>query len=527
MPTPPPVRDRILRWLYRRCGTKSSYWLVIAAAQGASSTLIAAVTVMLLATYFDPSVREAVIVGLVGSAFTLVTIGYAALRTRPLLVRFQQWRVTEDPPAAETAEIWHLAATSTWATFRRHAGRINVLAIIPATAVAAWLWDAGWGGAVAMALACVVPAFYGTAVNYSIGELLARPMLDDIAARLPDDEEFRPGGLTLARRFKLAVPVYTSTASMLAVGLLEHAEGARALALATAVSIAVGVGLAVELTVLLGDSVTRPVRQVREQLAKVRAGDFTARTPVVTSDELGELTHDVNVMTHGLAEREEIRAAFGTYMDRGVVDLILSGQVPPEGVEVTVSILFCDVRGFTSYAEQASAREVIATLNEMFSAIVPVVEKHGGHVDKFLGDGMLAVFGTPRPLADHADRAVEAACEIVSVVAEGGSGLTVGAGVNSGTVVAGPLGGSGRLNFSVIGDAVNVAARVEAATRETGDDVLITEATYRLLTGPRTFVARGGMPLKGKSDPVELYAPAATWRPTGAVVEGTRARAHG
>lgn len=505
--SPTLVRDRIVRALYRRCGTKASYWLVIAAAQGASSVLIAAVTVVLLATYFDPPLREVVVVAAVGATFTCLSIGYAALRTRPLLVRFQQWRANEEPTAEETAEVWHLAATNTWLTFRRHAARINVLAILPATAVAAWLWDAGWGGALAMVVACAIPAYYGTAVNYSIGELLGRPMLDEIAVRLPDDVDFRPGGLALARRFRLAMPAYTTTASMLTVGLLDHGDGARALAVATALSLAVGIGLAVELTVLLGDAVTGPVREIRSQLAKVRQGDFSARTPVTTSDELGELTHDVNVMTHGLAEREEIRAAFGTYMDRSVVDLILSGQVPPDGVEVTVSILFCDVRGFTSYAEQASAREVIATLNEMFAAIVPVVEKHGGHVDKFLGDGLLAVFGTPRPLADHADRAVDAACEIVRVVADGPSGLTVAAGVNTGSVVAGPLGGSGRLNFSVIGDAVNVAARVEAATRQTGDDVLITDATRRLLTGDRAVEARGGIALKGKAEPLELFAP--------------------
>jgi adenylate cyclase len=135
------------------------------------------------------------------------------------------------------------------------------------------------------------------------------------------------------------------------------------------------------------------------------------------------------------------------------------------------------------------------------------VEHYGGHVDKFLGDGLLAVFGTPREYADHADRAVAAACEIGAVDVFGESGLTVGVGVNSGTVVAGPLGGAGRLNFSVIGDAVNTAARVEAATRRTGDDVLITEATRALLTEERELRPRGGIELKGKAEPVELYAP--------------------
>ncbi|CAB4722453.1 unannotated protein [freshwater metagenome] len=271
-------------------------------------------------------------------------------------------------------------------------------------------------------------------------------------------------------------------------------------------ALVVGLLLSRELTVLLSSSITRPIADVRGQLARVRAGDYTARVPLLSSDELGELGHDFNRMASGLAEREELRDAFGTYVDKQVVELILSGRFPQEGVEVDVSILFCDVRDFTAYAESHDAREVIATLNALFAEIVPVVEAYGGHVDKFLGDGLLAVFGAPEVQPDHADRAVDAARMLVDVVALGTSGLRVAAGVNSGRVVAGPLGGAGRLNFSVIGDAVNIAARVEAATRRTGDDVLITAATRDLLRRPAALVSRGDLPLKGKSVPLELFA---------------------
>jgi class 3 adenylate cyclase len=202
-----------------------------------------------------------------------------------------------------------------------------------------------------------------------------------------------------------------------------------------------------------------------------------------------------------------MREAFGTYVDKEVVNIILSGQFPREGIEIDVSILFCDVRGFTSYAERSDAREVIATLNHLFEEVVPVIEEHGGHVDKFMGDGLLAVFGAPELYGDHADRAFEAAQKIVESVSVGGSGLSIAAGVNSGRVVAGPIGGAGRLNFSVIGDAVNVAARVEAATRETGDDVLVTAATKERLVREHALVSRGSLPLKGKAEPVELFAP--------------------
>ena len=249
-------------------------------------------------------------------------------------------------------------------------------------------------------------------------------------------------------------------------------------------------------------------------MSAVAAGDLRARVPVTTSDELGELAHDFNLMARGLEEREQMRAAFGTYVDKEVAALILSGQFPEEGVEVDVSIMFCDVRGFTSYAENAPATEVVAVLNRLFSVMVPIVDSNGGHVDKFIGDGLLAVFGAPEVYPDHADRAVRAAREIVAATAALDTGLTVAAGVNTGRVVAGSIGGAGRLNFSVIGDAVNIAARVEAATRDTGDDVLFTAATAAMMESDIPLVSRGSMPLKGKAEPMEVFAPVPVAAPT-------------
>jgi adenylate cyclase len=170
-----------------------------------------------------------------------------------------------------------------------------------------------------------------------------------------------------------------------------------------------------------------------------------------------------------------------------------------------------DVRGFTSYAEGASAREVVATLNALYDDVVPLIAEHGGHANKFVGDGLLAVFGAPRRLTGHADCAVAAALALAELVRERhGHRIGVGVGVNSGKVVAGTVGGGGRLEFTVIGDVVNTAARVEAATRETGDDVLITESTLALLSdGDGSWEERPPVELKGKSREVRLYAPAA------------------
>jgi class 3 adenylate cyclase len=167
------------------------------------------------------------------------------------------------------------------------------------------------------------------------------------------------------------------------------------------------------------------------------------------------------------------------------------------------------VRGFTQFAEHAAAQEVVASLNELYEAVIPVIRRHGGHANTFVGDGLLAVFGAPERHADHAARAVAAACDIAELVRDGvGGELRVGVGVNSGRVVVGTIGGGGRRDFTAIGDAVNTAARVEAATRVTGDDVLITETTLRALGGRgEDFEERQAVPLKGKAATVRLYAP--------------------
>ena len=489
------------RRLYDALGSR--YWLVLVAGEGGASVLVALVTVAMIATYYEPPLGEVLLMMGLGSLFTTLAVLYASLRARPSLNAIVAWKQSEHPTAEETAEAWDAATTFTLRQYRRDSATVNILAVVPTCAIAANLWGIGWQGFWAMMLACVVPAAYATVLSYSVGEVLTAPLVEDIAKVLPDDFPFQVQGLPISKRLKISLPAYTTGTGVIVAGLVDDQGGSGRLVMAVLVSLVVGVALSHELTVLLSKAITEPILQVRQKLADVRGGDLSARVLVTSSDELGELAHDFNLMARGVEEREEIRTAFGTYVDKEVVQLILSGQFPQEGIEVDVSILFCDVRGFTSYAEQAKASDVIATLNQLFSEIVPIVEKHGGHVDKFLGDGLLAVFGAPEPYADHADRAVAAAHEIAKVTA---SGLTVAAGVNTGSVVAGPIGGAGRLNFSVIGDAVNVAARVEAATRQTGDDVLITEATKNMLTRPVVLKSRGSLPLKGKAEPVELYA---------------------
>ncbi len=230
---------------------------------------------------------------------------------------------------------------------------------------------------------------------------------------------------------------------------------------------------------------------------------------MLNTDESGALAASFNGMISALAERARLREALGAYVDPAVVDRVLAEGTQLEGEEVPVTVLFLDIRGFTALAERQSARAVVVQLNAFYGRVVPVIERHGGHANKFVGDGLLAVFGAPDRLPDHADCAVAAALDVVADVRQAyGDALRVGIGVNSGRVLAGTIGGGGHVEFTVIGDAVNTAARVEEVTRETGDDVLVTEATRALLRRDHgAFRERPKVALKGKRQVVRLFAP--------------------
>ena len=258
-------------------------------------------------------------------------------------------------------------------------------------------------------------------------------------------------------------------------------------------------------------SVADPVERVRVAVERVEGGSLDEEVVVDDGGEIGFLQAGFNRMVAGLREREQIRETFGTYVDREVAEHILREGTLLEGEEVSVTAMFIDIRGFTHLAERLSAPEVVALLNRLFERIVPIIHAHGGHVDKYVGDGLLAVFGAPRRQDDHADQALAAGLGIAAAVNEQFVGeLQIGIGLNSGLVVAGNIGGAGRLEFSVIGDAVNVAARVEEATRDTGDAILVSEHTKALLAddGEAKLEERPSVALKGRMEPVSLFAAA-------------------
>ncbi len=273
---------------------------------------------------------------------------------------------------------------------------------------------------------------------------------------------------------------------------------------------ALTVGFGMPITVGLGFAPSlRPIRDLAAGTERVAAGDYSQRVPVVQDDDLGALAASFNRMQTGLAERRRLHAAFGTYVDPALAARLLEqGDDVFTGERREVTVMFIDIRDFTPFAEANTAEDTVARLNALFEIVVPAVVEAGGHVNKFLGDGALAVFGAPNDLADHADAALKAAVLIHRLVAERfGEELRIGIGINTGVVIAGTIGGGGKLEFTLIGDTVNVAARVEQLTKTTGDTVLVTQPCVDALTSrPPGLTDRGSDALKGKSAAVQVFS---------------------
>ena len=356
----------------------------------------------------------------------------------------------------------------------------------------------------------VVVVAYAVFLRFLAVELALRPLVERVSLDMPDGVDLGSATLPLRWRLLVGLPLINTVTGVAAVGLATDSPSLRTLGIGVLVALGVTLTISFELSLLLLRSVVGPIQDLREGTRRVAAGDLSVRVPVVGSDEAGRLAGSFNRMVAGLAERDRLHEAFGAFVDPALAERVMAEGTVLEGQEVEVTILFLDIRDFTRFAERASAREVVAELNRFYDYVVPLLGHHGGQANKFVGDGLLAVFGAPHRVADHADRCLEAALQIAAVVEEAYEGdLRVGMGVNSGPVLAGTVGGGGRVEFTVIGDAVNTAARVEEATRATGDLVLVTEATRRLLRADHGgFVERVQVPLKGKRDSVRLYAPA-------------------
>lgn len=267
--------------------------------------------------------------------------------------------------------------------------------------------------------------------------------------------------------------------------------------------------IAVGLCLFLTKAITRPVRALADASRAVRDGRFDD-VPKLPTSHIGELESALSsfeAMVSGLAEREVIKRTLGRYVPEKIAETLLKGDGGLEPTEADATILFADVAGFTALTQALGPTRIVEVLNAYFSRMTDIIERHGGVITQFQGDAILAIFNVPIPAADHADKACQAAIEMCAAVKNehfAGQEISARIGLNTGPVVAGAVGAEGRLTYTVHGDAVNRAARVEALNKQTGTTLLLTEETSRLVKDiPIEKVAT--MPVRGQTIPVTVF----------------------
>ena len=497
--------DRIWQWTWDRCGPRYYWWALCAVAFLVSLAVYSVLVSLPIVASENPGrYLDATAITVVA---VVVLVGAMFLPGRRWARLLKQWAAGDSVDRATVLEASYRYARKTSARMVWSTGIwAAALSVVVGAAVGATgtrLVQYGIRGVV-IGIAVQLLAFH------SIMEAVQRPVRIAFAGDTGIGDSLPRSRPTFATRSNVSM---LAAAFGYAVGGAMFATVLHPVSDAPILSVLIGcgftLGFAVPITVGMGFSHSlQPVRDLAKGAERVAAGDYSQRLPVVQDDDLGALSASFNRMQTGLAERQRLQGAFGTYVDPALAARLLQqGDDVFTGERREVTVMFVDIRDFTPFAEANSAEDTVARLNALFEIVVPAIVEAGGHVNKFLGDGALAVFGAPNDLANHADAAVSAAIVIQRLVADRfGGALRIGIGINTGVVIAGTIGGGGKLEFTLIGDAVNVAARVEQLTKATGDAILLTGSCVDALTsGPHGLLDRGSHALKGKSAAVQVF----------------------
>lgn len=286
------------------------------------------------------------------------------------------------------------------------------------------------------------------------------------------------------------------------------------IAISAILALLIAAGITIPVVLFMSRRVSKPLNELHTAVEAIGAGNFDTRLEISSRDEFGTVAKAINDMAAGLGERDRVKTAFARYVSHQVMDSILDSTADKlRGDRRRVSVLFCDIRGFTTISESLSPEKVVQLLNEYFEKMVEVVFRNKGTLDKFIGDGMMVIFGAPEDDEYQEENALKAALEMqreLRGVAEKwkpeGLNLRIGIGINSGPAIVGNIGSSRRMEYTAIGDTVNLASRLESATKELGVGILISEYTHNALRGSFRFKNMGAVQVKGRVDPVLAYS---------------------
>jgi len=260
-------------------------------------------------------------------------------------------------------------------------------------------------------------------------------------------------------------------------------------------------------------TITAPILLLAEAANRISKGDFKITLKARARDEIGDLALTFNHMALGLEERDKVKQIFNKFHNEAITKKLLAGEVKLGGDKLNATIFFSDIRGFTSLSESMTAEEVVVMLNEYMSRMVAIIHARKGIVDKYVGDAIMALWGVPIASPDDTENAVMACLEMRQELARlnelrisrGQPALKIGMGLNTGDVIAGNIGSEEKMEYTVIGDTVNVASRVESMTKEYGTDLLVSGSVYERIKDKFIFEACAGAKVKGKSSLLEIH----------------------
>lgn len=271
--------------------------------------------------------------------------------------------------------------------------------------------------------------------------------------------------------------------------------------------------IALLLIFIFSMTLTRPIEKLGEFAKKVAKGDFEAKTNVKTNDEVGMLATTFDEMVGGLQERDRFKNVLNKFHGNVIAEDLMKGELELGGSRKEVTVFFSDIRDFTKFSEGHSPEQVVAMLNEYFEIMVSIINKYNGVVDKFIGDAIMAAWGIPESSPEDSTHAVLACLEMRQKLnelntkrqARGETPIKIGIGLHHGSVISGNIGSDERMEFTVIGDAVNTASRIESSTKSFGVDLLISDDIVGKLTRQFILVEAGRVEVKGKAKPLSLY----------------------
>jgi adenylate cyclase len=278
---------------------------------------------------------------------------------------------------------------------------------------------------------------------------------------------------------------------------------------------AVGIAFGLCTALMMSRLVAKPIDQLRAAAQAVGAGQFDVQVPVTRADEFGVLIGEFNQMTLELKDKERLRQTFGLHVGERAAEQILARDPGLGGIEQEITVMFVDIRSFTSRAETNTPHETLEVLNEFLRVTVCVVEEeYGGMINKYLGDGFMALFGIGGAATNHAQAAFDAGRGILRALArlncdflaQGRAPLGAGIGIHSGPAIVGSIGSPQRLEFTAIGSTVNLASRIESLTKQAGAPLLITAATRERLENAANLVELPPQQVRGVDEPVKVFA---------------------